>query len=204
MPPSEWFLPLGGAVLLRRASPIHADQFEALARVATLNETGLRALLVGHTRYYLRTVVDGTQLPIPPDDPRRLWNAIDEAQEERRLVARRDAANRALEVAIGALAQHYGVTALGTAMSLYRLQAIAEREAISAAACDAVQALVAAERTLKTIYQRPPPNSDRVEPALRSVCADLERVGAVLQERDPTQFGEQRYRALVQAQPGTD
>lgn len=204
LPPLESLSPLGGAVLLRRASPIHADQFEALRRVATLNEAGLRALLVGHTRYYLRTVIDGMQLPMPPDDPRQLWSAIDGAGEERRFVARRDAVNRALEVAIGALAQHHGVTALSTAMSLYRLQAIAARQAMSAPACQAVQKRVSSEQTLKTIYQQPPRDPDRVEPALREILVDLERVGTVLQERDPVQFSEQRYRALIQEQPLTD
>jgi hypothetical protein len=201
LPPLEAFWPLGGAVLLRRPSPMRAALFATLRRVATLNEPGLRALLVGHTRYYLRTVIDGLQVPVPLDDPRPLWSAIDDAGMERRFIARRDAVNHAMEVAIGALAQHHGVTAVSTALSLYRLQAVAARSAISVAACDAVQMLLAAEQTLKAIYQQPPRDPNRVEQTLRGILDDLEQVGMVLQERDPRQFSEQQYRALVQEQP---
>lgn len=203
LPPLDPLLPHGGAVLLRRASPVHAAQVDALARATTLNEAGLRALLVGHARYYLRTAIDGAQIKFPADDPRVLWSAIDDAAAERKFIAKRDAVEWALELAIAALAQHHGVAAPSVAISLSRLHAIAERKAASAAACSAINTLVGMEQTLKDIYQHPPRDSASLHPVLERVLTDLERVARVLQEQDPAQFNEQRYRALLQAPAAT-
>jgi hypothetical protein len=200
LPPLDPLLPHGGAVLLRRASAIHVQQLDALIRVATVDAAGLRSLLVGHTRYYLRAIIDGAQLAIPPDDPRLLWDAIDAALGERRFVMKRDAVARALELAIAALAQHHGVKAPNTAISLNRLSAVAVREAVSPPACVAIRTLVATVRRLEAIYLAPPNDPASSLPVLNRLVTELEGVGRVLQERNPSQFSEQQYRALIQGQ----
>mgnify|MGYP001327307886 CR=1 FL=1 len=198
LPPLDSLLPHGGAVQLRRASPIHATRLDGLPRVTTLDEAGLRALLVGHTRYYLRTVMDGTQILLSPDDPRLLWGAIDTAGAERKFAAKRDAVEQALEIAIVALAQHHGVSGPSPAISLLRLHALAEREEVPSAARAAIGSLVDVERTLLGIYRAPPRDPTSLRPILEHLLADIETVGRVLQERAPVQFDESRYRALIQ------
>jgi hypothetical protein len=200
LPPLDPLLPYGGAVLLRRTSPIHVQQLETLTRVATVDAAGLQSLLVGHTRYYVRIVIDGTHIAIPPDDPRLLWSAVDAALVERRVIAKRDAVARAEEIAIAALAQHHGVKAPNTAISLYRLSAIAAREAASPSVCAAIRMLLATMKRLEEIYLVPPHDPTSSIPELNRLASDLEIVGRVLQERNPVQFNEQQYRALIQGQ----
>lgn len=203
LPPLDPLLPHGGAVLLRRASPVHAALVDTLTRVTTLNEAGLRALLVGHTRYYLRTAIDGAPVRLSADDPRLLWSAIDDAAAGRKFIAKRDAVERALERTIAALAQYHGVAAPSVAISLSRLNAIAERAAASPAACAAIDMLVGMEGTLRDIYLHPPRDPTSLLPFLEGVLIDLEWVARVLQEQNPAQFDERRYRALLQAPTAT-
>lgn len=155
----------------------------------------MRALLVGLTRYYLRTQLDSTQIPIPADDPRLLWNAIDIARGEQKVKDKRDKVNRVLEVAIEAIIRHHGLRAPSVA-GLHMLQIIAQKNALSKESCSAIYTMLdIRERLLKT-YQNPPRDFNELRPVLDDFLTELEQAGIVLQERSPVQVTEQQYNNL--------
>lgn len=196
LPPLPPFMPQGGAALMRHSSPIHTARLERLERVTTLNEVGLRSLLKGHTRYYLRLVIDAAQVPIPPDDPRRLWGALDAVADARGFDNKRDAVMEALKIAITAVAQHYGVTAPTHGVSLYRLRALSEKGAVSVLGRQAIDKMVAMEGGLVEVYRHPPRDKTSSAPLVDRCLVDLAEAAWVLQERDAPQFPESKYRAL--------
>ncbi|MCL4540842.1 MAG: hypothetical protein M1396_00635 [Chloroflexi bacterium] len=155
----------------------------------------MRALLVGLTRYYLRTQLDSTQIPIPADDPRLLWNAIDIARGEQKVKDKRDKVNRVLEVAIEAIIRHHGLRAPSVA-GLHMLQIIAQKNALSKESCSAIYTMLdIRERLLKT-YQNPPRDFNELRPMLDDFLTELEQASIVLQERSPVQVTEQQYNNL--------
>lgn len=205
LPPLLPLMANGGAVLMRQSALIHAEQLAGLQRVTTLNERGLRSLLVGHARYYSRLLVDGAAIPIPADDPRLLWTAIDDAANQTKLVFKRDALWSAMEVASAAMAIHYGLIAdkKMQGVGLQRLEALAEKEAassLSARTGEAIRQLVDVRRTLNGMYGAPPRDTSTLAPEMDRLCATLEQIAVALQEPNPPQVNEAKYRAIVQSQ----
>jgi|GEM_PF-2130268 len=210
LPPVAPMLPHGGAVHFRKSSPVHKTQLESkegiVARHATLNEAGLRALLMAHTRYYLRLVLDPSQIPIPPDDPRLLWHAIDAVDAIKGYDGRRDALMVALTVAINALARHYGIAAPGPApvgVHLYRLAVLSQQHArlpaeLQGIDLEAIQTLVTMEYGLRDVYGHPPQDKRTLEPQFQAWLKDLEIVSLAVQARNAPQIPEQVYRNLSQ------
>jgi hypothetical protein len=188
LPPLPDLLPHGGLIHFRRSTSVHADSLERATRVATLNEAALRSLLAAHTTYYTRATINPNTVPIAQDDPRLLWQAIDAAEAVASLAERRHALQQALAVAVQALARHHGIVAPSPEAALAWLPLLAERDVLPLSSAAAVACLVDVERTLRALYQVLPANLESHRTQLDQVVDQLERLGAVLQERHPLQL----------------
>ena len=103
------YLPVGGLITFRQAFPIHAVELGRHDRIATLNQYGVRSLLRAHFRFYARLDIALAHIELMPDDPRRLWQAIDTANAVPSLADRRHKLETAVDAAIEAIAHHHGI-----------------------------------------------------------------------------------------------
>jgi len=188
LPPLPDLLPHGGLIHFRRATSVHANRLEQGTRLATLDKAGLRALLAGHTTYYTRAAIDPDRVPLPPDDPRLLWQAIDAAEAVASLAERRHALQQALAVAVQALAQHHGVVAPSPEAALAWLPLLAERHVLPPSSAAAVAGVLDVETTIRALYQVLPANLEPRRAQFDQVVEQLERLGGVLQEPHPLQL----------------
>ena len=184
LPPLEGVLPSGGLLHFRGATSVHSATLERSTRVATLDAAGLRALLAAHSTYYTRAAIDPAQVPIAPDDPRLLWEAIDEASAVPGLADRRHALQGAVQIAIQALARHHGITAPSVAAALAWLEVLAGHHVLPARSSEAVRVLTDAQGALTKLYALLPADLSDHEVEFHR----LEGLGTVLQERHPLQI----------------
>jgi hypothetical protein len=186
VPPLEGLLPHGGLVQFRRAAPVHRDTLEQAERAATLDAAGVRSLLAAHTTYYTRGRTDPAHVPISPDDPRLLWEAID-ASNVPSMTYRRDSLDEAVQLATLALARHHGVAASAT-RALVLLEEFVKHNILALSSHDVVRILSEAQALLLESYLQSPAELRYRRADLDHLAVRLEQLAEVLQERYPQQL----------------
>lgn len=187
LPPLQELLPYGGVLHFRRIVTIHADALVPANRPATLNASGLRALLAAQTTYYTRSAVDPTEVPLTADDPRLLWEAIDRARSCSKLSAMRAGLERTTAIAIRALLYHHGLRTDSPAQSLVLLEELSRHGVFPEGTAGATGILTGAQSTLKGLYALLPARLSSQVQRMQNLATELEEVGRMLQEPHPLQ-----------------
>jgi hypothetical protein len=187
--------PGGALVAFRGTIAVAAATVEEAPRLASLDAVGLRQLLARHTTYWTRAAVAPEAIPLPPDDPRVLWAAVDAARAVPGLAARRHALVAALETAIVALARHHGIGVPSTRAAVLWLRRLTAVGVLPPATGAALERLGAIESTLDGLLDATPAMLGPQEAKFMAIAADLDAVAATLQARDPVQVTPQRLKA---------
>ncbi len=203
------YLPMGGLIHFRQAFPIHAVELGRHDRIATLNQYGVRSLLRTHFRFYSRVDIALAHIELMPDDPRRLWQAIDTATVVPSLADRRHRLETAVDAAIEALAHHHGIkaprssaedsesgrdrTGLFYAAVLSRLSETTTlptetiEPILPAETIEAVDKIISAHKTLESLYKVVPKDLPSHENEFNKIITAVEAIAYILQEENPVQ-----------------